>query len=153
MRATRSNALKGLLFVILAATPASADVVRIEVQSRSDLLGGQTFGAAGPYEKLAGKIFFAVDPALPANRIVTDLGRAPRNAAGKVEFRNDAGGNVHTVVGKVSFDKAKLVDNINAMIAHVRKMKPQTSKGTYLKKVVLKSSMSPAVPLAVARPQ
>ena len=91
MRATRSNAWKGLLFVILglAATPASADVVRIEVQSRSDLLGGQDFGAAGPYEKLSGKIFFAVDPALPANRIVTDLGKAPRSAAGKVEFSSD----------------------------------------------------------------
>ena len=89
MRATRSNALKGLLLVILAATPAAADVVRIEVQSRTDLLGGQAFGAAGPYEKLSGKIFFAVDPALPANRIVTDIGNAPRNAAGKVEFSSD----------------------------------------------------------------
>jgi hypothetical protein len=89
MRATWSNALKGLLLVILAATPVSADVVRIEVQSRSDLLGGQAFGAAGPYEKLSGKIFFAVDPALPANRIVADIGKAPRNAGGKVEFSSD----------------------------------------------------------------
>jgi Alpha/beta hydrolase domain len=89
MRAAWSNALKGLLLVVLAVTPASADVVRIEVQSRSDLLGGQAFGAAGPYEKLSGKIFFAVDPALPANRIVTDIGNAPRNAAGKVEFSSD----------------------------------------------------------------
>ena len=63
MRAAWSNALKGLLLVVLAVTPASADVVRIEVQSRSDLLGGQASGAAGPYEKLSGKIFFAVDPA------------------------------------------------------------------------------------------
>src|SRR6266550_318480 len=89
MRATWSNALKGLLLIVLAATPASADVARIEVQSRSDLLGGHAFGAAGPYEKLSGKIFFAVDPALPANRIVTDIGNAPRNAAGKVEFSSD----------------------------------------------------------------
>jgi large subunit ribosomal protein L1 len=70
-------------------------------------------------------------------------------AAGKVEFRNDAGGNVHTVVGKVSFDKAKLVENINAMISQIRKVKPQTSKGHYFRKVVLKSTMSPAVPLNV----
>ncbi len=70
-------------------------------------------------------------------------------AAGKVEFRNDAGGNIHSVVGKVSFDKQKLVDNANAMIAQIRKMKPQTSKGAYFKKIVLKSSMSPAVPVAV----
>ena len=70
-------------------------------------------------------------------------------AAGKVEFRNDTGGNVHSVVGKVSFDKPKLHDNIQAMINTVRKLKPQTSKGHYFKKVVLKSSMSPAVPLNV----
>ena len=71
-------------------------------------------------------------------------------AAGKVEFRNDAGGNVHTVVGKLSFDKNKLTDNVNAMIGQIRKMKPPTSKGHYFKKVVLKSTMSPAVHLNVA---
>ena len=70
-------------------------------------------------------------------------------AAGKVEFRNDSGGNVHCVVGKVSFDNAKLTDNINAMIAQVRKMKPSTSKGTYFKKVVIKGTMTPAVQLSV----
>src|SRR3954449_10935439 len=70
-------------------------------------------------------------------------------AAGKVEFRNDAGGNVHTVVGKLSFEKDKLVDNINAMVNTIRKLKPQTSKGHYFKKVVLKGTMTPAVPLNV----
>src|SRR5439155_18099335 len=78
-----------IVMVGLAAMPASAEVVRIEVQSRADLVSGQPFGAAGPYEKLSGKIYFAVDPALPANRIVTDLDKAPRNAAGKVEFSSD----------------------------------------------------------------
>jgi hypothetical protein len=78
-----------VLVLVLAAAPLSAEVVRIEVQSRADIAGGQTFGPAGAYEKLAGKIFFAVDPALPANRIVADLDKAPRNAAGKVEFSSD----------------------------------------------------------------
>src|SRR6266536_2578078 len=80
---------RAILLLLVAAAPLSAEVVRIDVQSRSDLVGGQPFGAAGPYEKLSGKIFFAVDPALPANRIVTDLDKAPRNAAGKVEFSSD----------------------------------------------------------------
>jgi large subunit ribosomal protein L1 len=66
-------------------------------------------------------------------------------AAGKVEFRNDSGGNVHSVVGKLSFDEARLTENVNAMISQIRRMKPQTSKGTYFKKVVLKGSMTPAV--------
>jgi hypothetical protein len=78
-----------MLLIGLTAVPLSAEVVRIEVQSRADLLNGQSFGPAGPYEKLSGKIFFAVDPSLPANRIVADLDRAPRNAGGKVEFASD----------------------------------------------------------------
>jgi len=49
----------------------------------------------------------------------------------------------------VSFDKPKLVDNINAMINAVRRLKPQTSKGHYFKKVVLKATMTPAVQIAV----
>src|SRR5262249_16488485 len=73
----------------LAALPVTAEVVRLEVTSRADLVGGQPFGAAGPYDKLSGKIFFAVDPVLPANRIITDIAKAPRNAAGKVEFSSD----------------------------------------------------------------
>src|SRR5580765_2130317 len=89
MRAILLNVSRVLCLAALVAAPASAEVVRIEVQSRSDLLGGQVFGAAGPYEKLSGRIFFAVDPALPANRIVADLGKAPPNAAGKVEFSSD----------------------------------------------------------------
>src|SRR5436309_1444453 len=80
---------RAILLLLVAAAPALAEVVRIDVQSRSDLVGGQPFGAAGPYEKLSGKIFFAVDPAVPANRVVADVDKAPRNAAGKVEFSSD----------------------------------------------------------------
>src|SRR5215208_129963 len=89
MRTMLSRVLGVAALVGLAASPLSAEVVRIEVQSRSDLVGGQAFGAAGSFEKIAGKIFFAVDPSLQANRIVTDLAKAPHNAAGKVEFSSD----------------------------------------------------------------
>jgi hypothetical protein len=78
-----------VVLLVLGATQSFAEVTRIEVASRADLVGGQPFGAAGAYEKIAGKIFFAVDPSLPANKIVTDLDKAPRNAAGKVEFSSD----------------------------------------------------------------
>jgi large subunit ribosomal protein L1 len=89
-------------------------------------------------------------PSPKAGTVTPDVAAAVREyAAGKVEFRNDAGGNVHSVVGKVSFDKARLADNINAMIAQVRKMKPATSKGHYFKKVVVKATMTPAVQLNV----
>jgi large subunit ribosomal protein L1 len=89
-------------------------------------------------------------PSPKAGTVTPDIANAVREyAAGKVEFRNDSGGNVHSVVGKVSFDNAKLTDNINAMIAQVRKMKPQTSKGAFFKKVVIKATMTPAVQLAL----
>src|SRR3954467_8639543 len=82
-------------------------------------------------------------PSPKAGTVTANVADAVREyAAGKVEFRNGAGGNVHTVVGKLSFDKGKLVDNATAMINQLRKMKPQTSKGQYFKKVVLKSTMS-----------
>ena len=89
-------------------------------------------------------------PSPKAGTVTADVGNAVREySAGKVEFRNDNGGNIHTVVGKLSFEKGKLVENATAMINQLRKMKPQTSKGHYFKKVVLKSTMSPAVPLAI----
>ena len=89
-------------------------------------------------------------PSPKAGTVTPDVGNAVREySAGKIEFRNDAGGNIHSVVGKVSFDNQKLVENINAMIAQIRKMKPATSKGAFFKKVVVKSTMSPAVYLNV----
>ena len=89
-------------------------------------------------------------PSPKAGTVTPDVANAVREyAAGKIEFRNDAGGNVHSVVGKVSFDNAKLVDNINAMVGQIRKMKPPTSKGAYFKKVVIKGTMTPAVQLAI----
>ena len=72
-----------------AAATASAEVVRVEVESRADVAGGKAWGLAGPYERLAGMIHFEVDPANPANRIVTDIDFAPRNGRGRVEFRSN----------------------------------------------------------------
>jgi large subunit ribosomal protein L1 len=90
-------------------------------------------------------------PSPKAGTVTPDIANAVREyAAGKVEFRNDAGGNVHCVVGKVSFDKQKLLDNINAMVGQIRRMKPTTAKGQFFKKVVLKGTMTPAVQLAVS---
>jgi len=66
-------------------------------------------------------------------------------AAGKVEFRNDAGGNVHVVVGKQSFEKEKLVDNIDAFVSHIKKIKPAATKGTYIKKMSISATMSPGI--------
>src|SRR5438876_10271515 len=89
-------------------------------------------------------------PSPKAGTVTNDVQTAIKEyAAGKVEFRNDTGGNVHSVVGKQSFNKQDLADNINAMLNHLRKIKPATSKGAFFKKVVIKASMTPAVQLNV----
>lgn len=86
----RSRIAIGILAAALAAaSTVSAEVVRVEVASRTDLVGGQPFGEAGAYEKVVGTIHFAVDPTNPVNRIIADIAFAPRNEEGKVEFRSD----------------------------------------------------------------
>ena len=75
--------------LLLFAFSSFAAVTRVEITDRADVLGGTSFGTAGPYERLAGKIYFAVDPKVAANRCITDIDLAPRNAQGKVEFSAD----------------------------------------------------------------
>ena len=70
-------------------------------------------------------------------------------AAGKVEFRNDAGGNVHVVVGKQSFEANKLVENVEAFVSHLKKIKPMAAKGTYIKKMFISSTMGPGIAVNV----
>ena len=88
----------------------------------------------------------------PKNGTVTaEVAQAVKDfAAGKVEFRNDSGGNVHAVVGKVSFDESKLAENIETFISHIKKMRPSTAKGTYIKKVCISATMSPSVVVGVS---
>src|SRR5262249_14996459 len=77
------------ILIGLFSIPGRAEVARIEVKSRADLLPGKSFGSAGAYEKLSGTIYFAVDPKNSANRIISDVDKAPKNAAGKVELSSD----------------------------------------------------------------
>lgn len=83
----------------------------------------------------------------PKNGTVTmDVAKAVAEfAAGKVEYRNDAGGNVHVIVGKQSFDSVDLSENIEAFVSHIRKIKPASAKGTYIKKISVSATMSPGI--------
>jgi large subunit ribosomal protein L1 len=67
---------------------------------------------------------------------------------GKAAFKNDDGSNVHQIVGKVSFDNAKLKENIEAFLDALKKAKPQTTKGIYMKSLYLSSSMGPSIKVA-----
>src|SRR5687768_18309748 len=85
--------MRGLLIVaaigVCVPPVAEADVTRLQIDRREIVLNGRPFGAAGPYEKLSGKVHFALDPALPPNAIIVDLNLAPKNAKGLVEFSDD----------------------------------------------------------------
>ena len=76
-------------FISSVAVSVQARVTRIEITSRVSLIGGKSFGLAGPYEKVIGKVYFTVDPDNPHNKIIVDLDKAPRNAQGLVEFSAD----------------------------------------------------------------
>src|SRR5271165_1447602 len=74
---------------VLAPLAIRAEVTRVEISSRQDVLNGKSFGPAGAYERLSGKVYFSVDPNNPHNKIIADVDKAPPNAQGKVEFSAD----------------------------------------------------------------
>ena len=81
--------LASLILLAGLVSPAWADVTRVAIASRTVVANGQWFGAAGPYEKIAGTVFFELDPADPHNKAIADIDLAPRNARGRVEFSAD----------------------------------------------------------------
>ncbi|MBQ1080298.1 50S ribosomal protein L1 [Nocardiopsis sp. B62] len=66
---------------------------------------------------------------------------------GKIEFRVDRHGNLHFIIGKVSFDEPKLLENYQAAIDEVNRLKPSAAKGRYIKKAVVTTTMGPSIPL------
>jgi hypothetical protein len=77
------------IIVLSTASLADARVVGLRIERREVVLNGRAFGAAGPYEKLIGKVDFALDPNLPRNDIIVDLKLGPRNPRGEVEAAAD----------------------------------------------------------------
>lgn len=85
----RARVLWFLFMSSILGSLAQARVVRVEITSREDIQQGKPFGDAGAYEKIVGRVYFAVDPANVHNRQIVDLDKAPRNAHGEVEFSAD----------------------------------------------------------------
>lgn len=80
--------------------------------------------------------------------VTPDVVTAVKNAkAGQVRFRADKGGIIHGGIGKLSFEEKALKENLEALIADLKKIKPSTSKGVYLKKVALSTTMGPGLTL------
>jgi large subunit ribosomal protein L1 len=104
-------------------------------------------GLVGPLGRVLGPR--GLMPSPRAGTVTPEVAKVVREyKAGKVEFRNDAGGNVHARVGKLSFDQQKLAENIQAFMEYVNGLKPSAVKGAYVRGVAICSTMSPAVRIA-----
>jgi large subunit ribosomal protein L1 len=89
-------------------------------------------------------------PSPRTGTVTPDVSRAVVEfQGGRVEYRTDAGGNLHVPLGKVSFPTQHLVENLEALVEQVKAARPAGAKGRFIRKVYLSTSMGPAVPLAV----
>ena len=103
-------------------------------------------GTVGKLGKILGPRGLMPNPKV--GTVTFDVGRAVKELkAGRVEFKVDKSGIVHTTVGKVSFDIEKLKENVLALMDVIIRAKPASSKGTYLKSVAISTTMGPGVKL------
>jgi len=90
-------------------------------------------------------------PTPKAGTVTADVATAVKDfAGGRLEFRNDDGGNVHIPVGKSSFPAADLQENVDAVLKHLTRIKPPSSKGHYIKRAVLSATHTPSVTIEIA---
>jgi large subunit ribosomal protein L1 len=100
-------------------------------------------GAVGRLGKILGPRGLMPNP--KSNTVTFDLARAIRDVqAGRVEYRVDKTGVVHSMIGKASFSEDQLLDNFSALMESIVKAKPSTTKGVYVKSVYLAGTMSPS---------
>jgi large subunit ribosomal protein L1 len=142
-----------------AAKQAGADIIGLEDLAEKVKAGDMDFDmvlATPDAMRIVGQLGQILGPRgmmpNPKDGTVTnDIGGAIRNAkAGQVRFRIDKGGVVHCTIGKVDFSVEHLNQNLEALLAALRKAKPSTSKGIYFKKVTLSSTMGPGLPIEVS---
>lgn len=103
-------------------------------------------GEVGKLGKILGPRGLMPNP--KSGTVTFDVAKAVKDLkSGKVEFRVDKGGNVHVPVGKASFDREKLVENIKTLVREIVRSKPASAKGQYLRKVKISTTMGPGITL------
>lgn len=107
-------------------------------------------GLVGKLGKLLGPRGLMPNPKL--GTVTFDIAKAVKEIkAGKVEYRTEKAGIIHVPIGKSSFDKEKLTENATAVVKSISKAKPAASKGKYIKKVTVSSTMGPGLKLDVTK--
>ena len=106
-------------------------------------------GVVGPLGRVLGPR--GLMPSPKAGTVTQDVASAVKEyKAGKVEFRNDSAGIVHCMVGKLSFEEAKLAENVEALLSFVRGLKPSAAKGVYVRSITLSATQLPGIPIIAA---
>ena len=104
----------------------------------------QVMGKVGPLGRVLGPRGLMPNP--KSGTVTTDIGKAVSEVKkGKIDFKVDKYGILHTSIGKVSFEPQKIVENAREFINTVVKLKPASAKGTYIKSIYLSSTMSPGI--------
>ena len=136
------------------AKSAGADVVGMEDLAESIKAGNLDFGvviASPDAMRVVGQLGQILGPRglMPNPRLGTvtpDVGEAVKNAkAGQVRFRTDRNGIIHGGLGKIGFEPVQIKENLEALLTDLRKAKPASAKGTYLKKIVLSTTMGAGI--------
>ena len=137
-----------------AAKEAGADAVGMEDLAEQIKGGDLDFGvviAAPDAMRVVGQLGQLLGPRglMPNPKVGTvtpDVATAVKNAkSGQARFRTDKNGIIHASVGKLTFDAVALKENVEALVSDLKKLKPSSSKGVYLKKVCLSSTMGPGL--------
>ena len=138
-----------------AAQAAGADFVgdvdMLEKIEKENWFGFDTLIATPDMMPLLGKLGRVLGPKglMPnpkTGTVTTDVSKAVSDVkAGKVEYRTDSFGNIHSIIGKASFDKEKLVENLNSFVTTILKLKPSTVKGDFVKNISISSTMGPGI--------
>ena len=137
-----------------AAREAGADIVGMDDLAEQVQAGNLDFDvviAAPDAMRVVGKLGRILGPRglMPNPKVGTvtpDVAGAVRNAkAGQVQFRTDRAGIIHCTIGKVGFEVEALKQNLDALLGDLNKAKPGTSKGVYMKKVTLSTTMGPGI--------
>jgi large subunit ribosomal protein L1 len=139
-----------------AAREAGADIVGMEDLAASVKAGELNFDvviASPDTMRVVGQLGQILGPRglMPNPKVGTvtpDVAGAVRNAkAGQVRYKTDKKGIIHCTIGKVNFEPVALRENLEALLADLRKAKPATSKGVYMKKITVSSTMGPGLPI------
>ncbi len=89
-------------------------------------------------------------PSPKAGTVTPDVITAVKEyAAGKLEYRNDDGGNIHCVIGKMSFSETQLLENLQFFVEKIEKIRPSAARGVYVRKMIISGTMTPGIQIAV----